>query len=125
MIDERRLFEAVGRKVRALRSSPGENRAALTQAQLAEMVGLERTSITNIERGNQKVPLHVLYRICEALQVPIGELLPSPSEIQSSDPQPVLEDLTFAGRTAKVTPLLLQKLSQFIDTGNRHEEPKS
>lgn len=39
----------------------------MTQAELAALVDLERTSITNIEKGAQKLSLHVLYKICDVL----------------------------------------------------------
>ena len=122
MVDEKRLYRALGERLRALRESQSSVRGKVTQAKLAEEVGLERTSITNIERGNQKVPLHVLYRICEALQVPISEVLPPLAEIKSAVNEPTLEELTFGGRTEKVTPLLMQKLAQFINTGDRNDE---
>lgn len=49
----------------------------MTQDQLAERVGLSRTSITNIEQGRQHVSLHQLYAIAEALQVSPEILLPN------------------------------------------------
>lgn len=124
MVDEKRLYQALGERLRALRESQHSARGKVTQAKLAEEVGLERTSITNIERGNQKVPLHVLYRICEVLQVPIGDVLPPLSEIKSTTTESALEELTFAGRTERVTPHLKQMLAQFIqtETGDRNDE---
>lgn len=110
MIDERRLFQEVGQKIRRLRSAPSGGRAQLTQAQLAEMVGLERTSITNIERGNQKVPLHVLYRICEALRVPISDLMPAVAEVQQAHAEASLEEFSFASQAVEMTPLVKQAL---------------
>lgn len=70
MIEESGLYVALGENIRSRRLL-----AELTQAKLAEQVGLERTSITNIEKGTQKVPLHVLLRICEALDVNVASLL--------------------------------------------------
>lgn len=108
MIDERRLFQEVGQKIRQIRAAPA-GRARLTQAELAEMVGLERTSITNIERGNQKVPLHVLYRICEALRVPITDVMPAVPEVQAQ-PEASLEEFPFASKAVEMTPLVKQAL---------------
>jgi DNA-binding XRE family transcriptional regulator len=125
MVDEGRLYKALGERLKVHRERQDTARGKMTQAKLAQEVGLERTSITNIERGNQKVPLHVLYRICEALQVPINEVLPPLLDIKAADEQPMLEEVTFAGRTEKVPPLLMQKLAQFIDTGDRHGERKT
>jgi DNA-binding XRE family transcriptional regulator len=107
MIDERRLFKEVGQKIRQLREAQTGGRARLTQAELAEMVGLERTSITNIEKGNQKVPLHVLYRICEALRAPISDVMPSVANVQAT-PEAPLEEFSFASDKVEMTPLVKQ-----------------
>ena len=82
MINENRLYEILGQRLRELREKVGQGSARLTQAGLADKVGLERTSITNIEKGSQKVPLHVLYKMCESLGAEINEVLPSFEEIQ-------------------------------------------
>lgn len=81
MIDEKRLYTALGERLRQLRVRDG-SMGKLTQGTLASDVGLERTSITNIEQGKQKVPLHVLYRICEALAVDIADVLPILQDVQ-------------------------------------------
>jgi transcriptional regulator with XRE-family HTH domain len=107
MIDERRLFKEVGQRIRQLRESQAGGRARLTQGELAEMVGLERTSITNIERGNQKVPLHILYRMCEALRVPITDVMPALGEVQA-EPAASLEEFSFASKAVEMTPLVKQ-----------------
>lgn len=88
MIDERRLYAHVGRKIKELREGEFGGRPRITQAQLASQVGLERTSITNIEKGEQKVPLHVLYKICSVLNGDIKELLPSLVEVRNVDVLP-------------------------------------
>lgn len=107
MIDERRLFKEVGQAIRQLREAQTGGRARLTQAELAQMVGLERTSITNIERGNQKVSLHVLYRICEALRTPISDIVPSVADVKA-DAETSLEEFSFANNTVEMTPLVKQ-----------------
>ena len=48
----------------------------LTQEELGARVSLSRTSITNIEKGRQKILLHTLADIAEALQVAPVKLLP-------------------------------------------------
>lgn len=50
--------------------------ARLTQQDVAQRVGLSRTSITNIERGRQHIPLHFLYLLASAVGVPPEQLLP-------------------------------------------------
>jgi transcriptional regulator with XRE-family HTH domain len=83
MIDEVQLYAAIGRELRKLREAKQGASGRFTQGELAGLVGLERTSITNIESGAQKVPLHVLYRLCEELGVQIADVLPNIAEVQS------------------------------------------
>lgn len=66
------LYSAFGRLVRHHRE-----RLKLTQDQLGERIGLSRTSITNIERGRQKVLLHQFFRLAESLGVSPDALLPN------------------------------------------------
>lgn len=65
------LYRAFGRSLRAARGDAG-----LTQRQVAERVGLTRTSITNIERGNQHIALHQLFLLAGAVGVEPTTLLP-------------------------------------------------
>lgn len=53
----------------------------MTQAQLAEAVGVLRTSVTNVEAGRQKLPLHLLYKMCITLDVEIASIVPSNEEV--------------------------------------------
>ena len=69
------LYRAFGKLVRLHR----ERRTDMTQEKLGRMVGLSRTSITNIEKGRQHVALHQLFAIAEALKVPPAALLPGQS----------------------------------------------
>lgn len=66
-----RLYVPLGRKIKEVRE-----RVGLTQASLAEASSLSRTSITNIEKGRQHLPLHTLYVIAQALGVKVADLLP-------------------------------------------------
>lgn len=49
----------------------------ITQAQLAEMVGISRTYISNIEAPNITTPvsLEVLFNIADVLEIPASTLL--------------------------------------------------
>jgi transcriptional regulator with XRE-family HTH domain len=122
MIDEKRLYAALGTRLKRLREADGGPDGKLTQGALAREVGLERTSITNIERGNQKVPLHVLYRICEVLQVPVADLLPTQAEAQPAEKQERVGEVTFSGRNVKTTPLVAQRLAQLMNPGESDEQ---
>ena len=76
MGDVDRLYRELGRRLRAARRD-----AELTQAVLAERVGVSRTSITNVEQGNQHVPIHVLYELARAVGVSPASLLPDESAL--------------------------------------------
>lgn len=74
MATEPRLYEIIGENIRRLREQQPAGK--VTQGALAEAVGLERTSISNIEKGVQKVSVATLYQIAEALNVTVGDILP-------------------------------------------------
>ena len=61
---ERSLYIHIGARVREARKARG-----MKQGALAECIGLTRTSIINLERGRQAVPLRELLDIAEWLDV--------------------------------------------------------
>jgi transcriptional regulator with XRE-family HTH domain len=65
------VYVEVGQRLRDAR-----RQQRLSQTYVAEYVGLSRTSITNIERGRQHFPLHVIYQLAEAVGVEPKSLLP-------------------------------------------------
>lgn len=67
------LYQAFGDLVQMHR----KRTQGMTQQKLGNLVGLSRTSITNIEKGRQHVSLHHLYAIAGALEVSPEALLPS------------------------------------------------
>jgi transcriptional regulator with XRE-family HTH domain len=69
------VYGYVGQAVARFRGDAG-----LSQAQLAAAIGLTRTSISNIEKGRQKMLVHTLMDIAASLSVPVASLLPSPRE---------------------------------------------
>ena len=70
------FYRLVGERVRSRRVSLG-----MTQESLAKVVGTARTSITNLEKGTQHVPLHVLLAVAGELGVEIADLLPKRAEL--------------------------------------------
>ncbi len=72
MIREAAFYEELGLRILAKRRD-----RKVTQEKLAELVGLTRTSITNIEKGRQKVLAHVLLELAEALNTDVADLLPA------------------------------------------------
>ena len=66
--DERMI--AFGKRVREMRKSKG-----ISQERLAEMAGIDRSYMGNIERGEKNVTLKKAYEICDALEVTIYQLV--------------------------------------------------
>lgn len=120
MINEERLYKALGERIRALREQHDDGSGRMTQASLAQRVGLERTSITNIERGAQKVPLHVLFRICEVLRAPVADVLPSVAEVQVASAETPMAMVEFGGEMYQTTPLVKQALASLLNLGGGH-----
>lgn len=71
-VNEELLYLHIAARLKARRIELG-----LTQQQLGDQVALKRTSISNIEAGEQKPPLHVIYAICIALQLEPLDILPT------------------------------------------------
>src|SRR5260370_37293220 len=78
------LYVAIGGRIRAARE-----RVGLTQEALGELVGLGRTSITNIERGRQRMTVHTLLGLAPAAGEGPAAPLPNPL----SDPVPALDSV--------------------------------
>jgi transcriptional regulator with XRE-family HTH domain len=74
---QKQLYEEIGDRVKQFR-----NEENLTQEKLANSIGVSRTSIVNIEGGNQHAPLHVLWDIAETLDRDLESLIPSKREVQ-------------------------------------------
>jgi transcriptional regulator with XRE-family HTH domain len=79
--ERERFYRAVGEKMRTARDSKG-----FTQEAIAASVGLSRTSLTNIEKGRQRLLLHTFIEIASALESSVADLLP--------DPSPVLDEIS-------------------------------
>lgn len=65
------LYAHLGAEIRRRREGLG-----LSQAQLADKIGVGRTSITMMERGAQAILVHQLLEIARALKVSPERLLP-------------------------------------------------
>lgn len=65
------FYEEFGRRVRSAREAAG-----LSQEELASRVGLSRGSIANIERGAQRVVLHLAIELAAAVGVDPIRLIP-------------------------------------------------
>ena len=66
--DERMI--AFGRRVREVRKAKG-----ISQERLAEMAGIDRSYMGNIERGEKNITLKKAYEICDALELDIKDFI--------------------------------------------------
>jgi transcriptional regulator with XRE-family HTH domain len=64
------LYPAIGTLLREAREQRG-----LIQIQVAKAVGLTRSSIANIERGTQRLPLHNWVGLCQTLGVDPADVI--------------------------------------------------
>lgn len=80
-LDEGRLKSAVGERIKQLRTQAG-----LSQEDLADKLGLLRTSITNIETGKQKLTLASLYSLSATFNLTFDEILPPVEGFIQKDP---------------------------------------
>lgn len=87
MLDDKKLYSLIGDRIQRLRRMQSP---ALSQERLAKVLGLTRTSVTNIERGKQKLSLDAVYKLCEAFGIDIADLMPSISEITRNAEQSVV-----------------------------------
>lgn len=122
MIDELRLYKTMGQNIRELRLAKQGSNGALTQAELAKAVGLERTSITNLEKGSQKVPLHVLYAVCRALNVDVADVLPPLSEVTRRESTPQLDLISASAQQASAGRPILSKLLEEMNLDRKGED---
>lgn len=70
------LYHEIGQRIARARSAAG-----LSQAKLATRIRVTRTSVVNIERGRQRAPVWLLWRIADALGLEIAVFLPLKREL--------------------------------------------
>jgi transcriptional regulator with XRE-family HTH domain len=68
------LYRQIGSSIKERRK---KSEPLVSQEKLADIVGLSRTSIVNIELGKQHIQIHTLYQIADILGVNALDLLPS------------------------------------------------
>lgn len=76
-----KLYRVFGSRLRALREEK-----SVTQEELARRVDLSRTSITNIEKGRQRIMLHQVVELAEALETDVGALIPPATQTDTEEP---------------------------------------
>jgi transcriptional regulator with XRE-family HTH domain len=70
------LYVIIGERIKEKRKELN-----VKQQKLADEVNINRTSISNIEKGRHQPPLHLLFKICFYLNLDIHSLIPSLEEI--------------------------------------------
>lgn len=86
------MYGAIGESIANRRKELG-----ISQASLAQAVGLTRTSISNIEQGRQRMLIHTLLDFALALKVKPADLLP---ENQKADAINMSENVSASERAS-------------------------
>jgi DNA-binding XRE family transcriptional regulator len=106
------LYKIISKRVREVRKERKMN-----QQQLAEAVGVDRTSIVHIEQGRQRPPLHLIWSLAETLGLRPMDLIPTPEELATATATPGLDAKFFQRieEAADGDPTILSKISQFLE----------
>jgi DNA-binding XRE family transcriptional regulator len=78
LLDTNRLYAIVGDRIRQIREAQTPR---MSQGDLAKILGLQRTSVTNMELGKQKPTLETLLRVCEHFSLEIDAIVPRIREL--------------------------------------------
>jgi transcriptional regulator with XRE-family HTH domain len=104
------LYRGIGIRIRQERERRG-----WTQGELADRVGLGRTSMTNIEGGRQRLLVHQLWRIARALSIQARDLLPDLPAAQAESVEELLASVPKEERDF---------VAQVVQKGKRHGKTK-
>jgi transcriptional regulator with XRE-family HTH domain len=107
-VNEESLYRAVGESIRRRREE-----MQMTQSRLGAEAGVLRTSVTNIEAGRQRPPLHLLFKICAALGVETSTLIPDNAEVTRPDAVQVEVD----GEVRLIPPKAAEALERLRSSG--------
>jgi DNA-binding XRE family transcriptional regulator len=97
MVDSVQLYELIGAQIRRIREAQSP---PMSQGTLAKILGLTRTSVTNIESGNQKPTLDALYRFCEHFHLEIAEIMPKVRDVAQAQAEP--RSVVVGGKTQEL-----------------------
>lgn len=83
-MDDMEIYRQLGQSVARVRGKLGK-----TQAEIAAQIGLTRASLANIETGRQKVLMHHVFRLANALECKsVLDLIPE-TFVFSDDESPI------------------------------------
>jgi transcriptional regulator with XRE-family HTH domain len=110
MVDEKKLYGELGKRIQQRRRSQSP---LMSQEQLATILGLKRTSVTNLERGTQKITLGTIYRLCETFGVSVADLLPALVDVLAGAEQSV----TVAGQAYALPAKTANSVRRYLPDG--------
>jgi transcriptional regulator with XRE-family HTH domain len=99
------IQKAFGQRLKAARKASN-----IGQEDLANALGLSRTSISNLEQGRQRVFLDQVYLMAERLQVPLADLLPPPHDVVEEYTIRTPADMPLSARESAVVQRLVREL---------------
>ncbi len=111
MISEDAVYSVIRSKIKKLRTNHPVAQKKLTQSELATAIGINRATLTNIEIGNQRPPLHLIYRICEHFSVELDKLLP-PVELLVQATLPEEVEVIVGNKAQRVPPRIHELICQ-------------
>lgn len=108
------IYAQIGELIQARRK-----KLELKQENLANMLGISRGSLANIETGRQRVLVHQLYRIAEKLELQPADLLPPPKIHEVTDHV----DLPFSPRDVNLKARQKMQIAMMFQQGEVVEKP--
>ena len=105
IMDKYALYGEIGSKIRNIRKAKG-----FTQQCLADKINVKRTSITNFESGKQCPPLHLIYELCNFLDIDIYEILPNNSNRKIDQEKVEIQSATGTVKISKKTHEIIEKI---------------
>jgi len=91
MIDDDSINEAIRTNISRLRERHPQTESKVTHQVLADAIGIKRATLTNILLGNQRAPVHVIYRVCAFFGVQLTDVLPDIAEVSQTPKKAVID----------------------------------
>lgn len=114
--DEKAFFKAFGQRLADLRNAQG-----LTQAQMAEALGVSQQQVASYEVGRRRVPLSMLATLAKTLAVGVDELVGQKPRTGKRGPTPRLQ--TKLERISQLPRARQRFVLQVLDSVLQQEAP--
>jgi transcriptional regulator with XRE-family HTH domain len=111
-IDVSDIDTQIGAAIRSARMQAG-----MKQEQLATAIGIDRTTLSNYERGSRGIPVGVLVQIAYELRVPLSELVPRARTMEQAWAAPdsqISPDVQRITQTLTSRPDLAPQVAEFL-----------